>query len=85
MTVVNRPFHLSSWKQVEFRQNVRRDEHKQTNPSKTEDGPESRGGSPAMTLSDSRTPNGCLQKRKGECLTDKIQPRGFPYPHGVEL
>jgi hypothetical protein len=41
--IVETRFNPSSWKQIEFRQNVCRDEHKQTNASKTEDGPESRG------------------------------------------
>jgi len=66
--------HLSSWKQIEFRENVCRDEHKQTNTSKTEDGPESRGNPPVMAFSHSHTPNRRLQKRKGECQTNKIQP-----------
>jgi hypothetical protein len=83
--IVETRFNPSSWKQIEFRQNVCRDEHKQTNASKTEDGPESRGDPPVMTFSDSHTPNRRLQKRKGECQTNKIQPRGFPYPHGVGL
>jgi hypothetical protein len=83
--VVTRPFHSSSWKNIEFRQNVCRNEHKQTNASKTEDGPEPWGNSPVMAFSDSNTPNRRLQKREGECQTNKIQPRGFPYPHGFGL
>jgi hypothetical protein len=85
MIVVNRPFHSSSGKQIEPRQNIRRDEHKQANARESKDGPESGSHPPIATPSDSYTPNRRLQKGNGERQTNKIQPGGFPYAHGVGL
>jgi hypothetical protein len=80
-----RPSHSSSRKQIEPRQNVRCDKHKQANACESEDGPKSRSHPPivAVTLEnrDSNASDRRLQQRDGDGETDKIQPRNFTDAH----
>jgi hypothetical protein len=89
VTVVNRRLHLSSRKQIEPREDVGCDKHKQANSRESENGPKSRSHLPvvALTLGNrgSNASDRGLQQRGGDGESDKIQPRNFTDAHRCRL